>query len=88
MSNTEEKKHKSVVTGVVISDKMKDSAVVRVDRKVKDPIYGKYVRRSTKLHVHDHENQTQVGDMVLIKECRPYSKTKNWELVKILEKAQ
>ncbi len=76
------------LTGVVISDKMNKSIVVRIDRKVKDPVYGKYIRRSTKLHVHDQDNSSKMGDVVLIKECRPRSKTKSWELVSIVEKAE
>lgn len=76
------------VTGVVISNKMKDTITIRIERKVKDSIYGKYVRRSTTLFVHDAENICAIGDVVKVKECRPLSKKKNWELVEILEKAQ
>ena len=76
------------LSGVVISDKMNASIVVRVERQVKHPIYAKFIRRSTKLHVHDPENKCKAGDFVAIKECRPISKTKHWELVEILEKAQ
>lgn len=87
MSNAQETKH-GTVTGTVISNKMKDTITVRVDRKVKEPIYGKYVKRSTKLHAHDQNNTCGIGDLVSVKECRPRSKTKNWELVEVIEKAQ
>lgn len=88
MMNESVKKNIRTISGVVISNKMTNSIVVRVERKVKHPVYGKYLRRSTKLHVDDRENKSQIGDVVLIKECRPISKTKNWELVEIIEKAQ
>ncbi len=72
------------VTGKVISNKMDKSATVMIERKVKHPVYGKYIRRSTKLHIHDAENACQEGDMVLIEQCRPLSKTKSWRLVEIV----
>lgn len=72
---------------VVISKSGDKSIVCQIDYKVKHPRYGKYIRRRTKLGVHDPENQAGVGDKVEISECRPISKTKNWRLVKILEKA-
>ena len=75
------------VTGRVISDKMDKSITVLVERKVPHPIYGKYVKRSTKLHAHDENNECQMGDLVQISEPRPVSKTKSWRLVKILERA-
>ena len=71
----------------VISDKMDKSAVVLIERKVKHPIYGKFVKKSTKLHIHDENNECGVGDTVQITECRPISKTKSWKLVKVVEKA-
>jgi len=73
------------VVGLVTSDKMEKSLVVMVERRVKHSI-GKYVRRSTKLHVHDESNSAKVGDVVLVKECRPLSKTKSWVLVDIVER--
>ena len=73
--------------GVVVSNKMNKTIVVRVTRRVKHPLYGKIVTKSTKLHVHDENNQCQEGDTVLIKESRPISKTKAWQLVELLEKA-
>ena len=73
--------------GRVVSDKMDKSIVVAIERKVKHPIYGKYIKRTTKLHAHDENNQCAMGDVVSIKECRPLSKTKSWTLVEIVEKA-
>ncbi|ADN74492.1 30S ribosomal protein S17 [Ferrimonas balearica DSM 9799] len=73
--------------GRVISDKMDKSITVAIERKVKHPIYGKFMKRTTKLHVHDETNQCGIGDLVEIRECRPLSKTKSWTLVNILEKA-
>ena len=73
-------------TGRVVSNKMNQTVTVMVERKVKHPLYGKYIRRSTKLHVHDENNVCNEGDMVSIAECKPISKTKSWELVEVLEK--
>ena len=73
--------------GSVISDKMDKSAVVLIERRVKHPVYGKFMKKSTKLHVHDENNECGIGDKVEITECRPISKTKSWKLVKIVEKA-
>ena len=75
------------VTGRVVSDKMDKSITVLVERKVAHPLYGKYVKRSTKLHAHDEQNECNMGDTVSIEECRPISKSKSWRLVKILERA-
>jgi small subunit ribosomal protein S17 len=75
-----------MVTGRVISDKMDKSITVLVERKVPHPLYGKYVKRSTKLHAHDEQNECNEGDTVSIEECRPISKSKSWRLVKVLEK--
>ena len=72
------------VTGKVVSNKMDKSATVMIERKVKHPVYGKYIRRSTKLHIHDAENVCQEGDTVVIEQCRPLSKTKSWRLVEVL----
>ncbi|MCP4186944.1 MAG: 30S ribosomal protein S17 [Gammaproteobacteria bacterium] len=76
-----------IQTGSVVSDKMDKSATVLIERKVKHPIYGKFVKKSTKLHIHDENNECGVGDTVQITECRPMSKTKSWALVKVVEKA-
>jgi small subunit ribosomal protein S17 len=75
------------VTGKVVSNKMDKSITVLVERRVAHPIYGKYVRRSTKLHAHDADNSVNMGDVVTIQECRPISKTKTWTLVSIDERA-
>jgi small subunit ribosomal protein S17 len=75
------------VTGKVVSNKMNKSIVVLVERKIRHPKYLKYVSRSTKLHAHDENNQCHMGDVVKIRECRPRSKTKNWDLVEIVESA-
>jgi len=84
----EQMKTKRTLTGKVVSDKMDKSVVVVIERKVKHPIYGKYVRRSTKLHAHDGENICGQGDVVTIEECRPMSKKKSWRLVNIVEKSK
>jgi small subunit ribosomal protein S17 len=74
--------------GVVVSDKMDKSIVVAVKRKVKHPIYGKFVNKTTKFHAHDEDNTCNVGDTVKIMETRPLSKTKCWRLVEIMERAK
>ena len=74
--------------GRVVSDKGDKSIVVAIERKVKHPIYGKYITRTTKLHAHDENNECGLGDTVEIRECRPLSKTKSWTLVKVIEKAK
>jgi small subunit ribosomal protein S17 len=76
-----------IQTGSVVSDKMDKSAVVLIERRVKHPVYGKFMRKSTKFHIHDENNECAIGDTVQITECRPISKTKSWKLVKIVEKA-
>ncbi len=75
------------LTGLVISNSGNKSVKVAIDYKVKHPKYGKYMRRRTKLAVHDEHNHSAVGDVIEIAECRPRSKTKNWRLVKIVQKA-
>ena len=75
------------LTGTVISDKMNKSVTVKIDRRVKHPLYGKIISRSTKLHVHDETNECNQGDTVVIEQCRPVSKTKSWKLVKVVVKA-
>ncbi|WP_192999892.1 30S ribosomal protein S17 [Vibrio litoralis] len=74
--------------GRVISDKMDKSIVVAIERFVKHPIYGKFIKRTTKVHAHDENNECGLGDKVEIRECRPLSKTKSWTLVKVLEKSK
>lgn len=73
--------------GRVVSDKIEKTIVVTIERFVKHPIYGKFIKRTTKLHVHDEKNDSNIGDIVEIKECRPISKTKSWTLVRVIEKA-
>lgn len=75
-------------TGVVVSTKMDKSITVAVKRKVKHPIYGKFVNKTTKFIAHDEKNECGAGDTVLIMETRPLSKTKRWRLVEILERAK
>ena len=75
------------LSGKVVSDKMDKTISVLIERKVKHPIYGKYVKRSTKVHAHDANNECSMGDTVTIKESRPLSKSKSWTLVSIDERA-
>ena len=75
-------------TGLVVSNEMDKSVVVSVERKVKHPIYGKFVKKTTKFMAHDEKNECGIGDTVLIMETRPLSKNKNWRLVQILERAK
>ncbi|MEC7120818.1 MAG: 30S ribosomal protein S17 [Pseudomonadota bacterium] len=75
------------LTGRVVSDKMDKSIVVLIERRIKHPVYGKMIRRSTKIHAHDELNVCKTGDVVTIKECRPLSKTKAWTLVEVVETA-
>ncbi|SHM17608.1 30S ribosomal protein S17 [Vreelandella subglaciescola] len=83
----EEKKTRTL-TGQVVSDKMDKSIVVMIERRERHPIYGKYVKRSTKLHAHDEANKANDGDTVSIQECRPLSKNKSWTLVEVVEQAK
>ena len=75
-------------TGYVSSNKMDKTITVVIERLVRHPLYGKYIRRSTKLHAHDENNECQQGDLVMIEQCRPLAKSKTWRLVKVLERAQ
>ncbi|HEC16901.1 MAG TPA: 30S ribosomal protein S17 [Sedimenticola sp.] len=75
------------LTGRVVSDKMDKTVTVLIERQVKHPLYGKYIRRSTKVHAHDEANECSAGDLVTVEQCRPLSKSKTWRLVKIVEKA-
>jgi small subunit ribosomal protein S17 len=74
--------------GVVTSNKMVKTITVSVERKVKHPIYGKFVKKTTKFHAHDEKNECSIGDLVKIMETRPLSKTKRWRLVEIVEKVK
>lgn len=84
---SENKKKLRIISGKVISDKMDKSIIVKTERLVKHPIYGKYIRRSTKYMAHDENNQVKQGDVVSITSCRPLSKNKNFKLVAVLESA-
>ncbi len=84
---TEQQKTARTVSGKVVSDKMDKTITVLVERRVKHPLYGKYVKRSTKVHAHDETNQCRIGDQVTISESRPLSKTKSWTLVEVVVKA-
>jgi len=84
---TEDTKAKRTVTGKVISNKMDKTITVMVERKVKHPVYGKYIKRSTKLHAHDASNECNEGDLVTVVACRPLSKSKKWMLENIVERA-
>ena len=87
MSDNSQTQEVGVVTGKVISNKMDKSIVVLVERQIRHPMYGKLVRRSTKIKAHDENNICQEGDIVRIKETRPFSKTKTWALVDVVETA-
>lgn len=87
MTNTETAKLTLTLTGTVTSDKMDKTVTVLVERRVKHPLYGKYVVESKKYHAHDEANECGVGDKVEIAETRPLSKTKSWKVTRILEKA-
>jgi small subunit ribosomal protein S17 len=82
-----ETRRKRKLVGVVVSNKMQKTIVVQVDRLVKHPLYMKYLKRNSKFYAHDHENECNIGDTVLIMECRPLSKQKRWRLIEILKKA-
>ena len=79
---------KRTIQGKVISNKMDKTIVVKVDRKVKHPLYGKYMNRSTKVHAHDNDNVAKIGDAVVIEETRPIAKTKSWQLLKVMERGE
>ena len=73
--------------GRVVSDKMDTTVTGKIERRVKHPVYGKYITRSSKVHAHDEENKASLGDTVVVAESRPYSKSKSWKLVEIVETA-
>ena len=85
---TTERKSRKTRIGVVSSNKMTKTITVTVERKVKHPIYGKFLKKSSSFHAHDEQNTAGMGDRVLIMETRPLSATKRWRLVEILEKAK
>lgn len=83
-----EEKQAKTVSGTVVSNKMDKTISVLVERKVKHPLYGKFMRRSTKLMAHDETNECNEGDVVIIEASRPLSKNKTWRLQKVVSKAQ
>jgi len=87
ITNTERNLRK-VRVGVVTSNKMAKTITVAVERKVKHPIYGKFVKKTTKFHAHDEKDECSIGDIVRIMETRPLSKTKRWRLVEVVEKVK
>ncbi len=72
--------------GRVVSDKMDKTITVLIERRVKHPLYGKFVRRSTKVHAHDENNECKMGDVVLVEQCRPLSKTKTWKFTRLVDR--
>jgi len=85
--NSEDRKQRSVV-GRVVSNKMDKTVTVSLERLVKHPLYGKYVRRSSKVHAHDADNDCNEGDTVRIEQTRPISKSKAWQVIEVVERAQ
>jgi len=86
--NTLERNLRKIKTGVVTSNKMTKTITVAVERKVKHPIYGKFVKKTNRFHAHDEKNECSIGDVVRIMETRPLSKTKRWRLVEVVEKVK
>ena len=87
-NSTEDRNRRKVREGLVVSDKMDKTVVVAVEDRVKHPLYGKVMRRTSKLKAHDEQNTCGIGDRVLLMETRPLSATKRWRVVEILEKAK
>jgi len=85
---SEQSASQRIVEGRVVSNKMNKTVVIRVERKVKHPLYGKYVRRFSKMYAHDEENTCRIGDLVLIQQSRPLSKTKRWKLIEIIKREE
>lgn len=79
--------NKRTLQGIVTSNAGDKSATIMIERKIKHPVYGKFIKRSSKIRLHDETNECNEGDTILIEECRPMSKTKSWKLVKVVEKA-
>ena len=75
-----------ILTGIVTSNKADKTITVKIERKVKHPLYGKVIKRATKVHAHDENNDASIGDIVSVKECRPISKTKTWTLISDVSK--
>lgn len=87
-NQADQNKVQRTLTGAVTSSAMDKTVTVMIERRIKHPVYGKYITRTTKIHVHDENNECGKGDVVVIEQCRPMSKTKAWSLVKIIEKAE
>ena len=83
-----ESSNKRQLTGRVVSDKMKKTVTVLVERRMMHPLYGKFITRSRKYHAHDEAAECKAGDLVLIEECRPISRTKAWRVIQLVEKAK
>ena len=84
---SEQQKHNRTLTGRVVSSAMDKSITVEVERRVRHPIYGKFIKRATKVYAHDADNECKPGDLVTVEQCRPLSKTKSWRLLEIVERA-
>lgn len=87
-NSTEQNKSQRTIVGKVTSNKMNKTIVVEVERKVKHPLYGKYIRRYSKMYAHDEDNTCKIGDTVVIKQTRPLSKSKRWILLEILKREE
>lgn len=87
-ANQQDSGSNRILTGEVVSDAMDKTITVLIERRVKHPLYGKFMRRSTKVHAHDETNEAHKGDLVRVEQCRPLSKTKSWRLVEIVERAR
>ena len=87
MSEQTPRPKRRTIQGIVSSDRMDKSITITVERRFKHAKYGKYIRRHSKVHAHDEQNDAHVGDTVEIMECRPLSKTKRWRLVRVIERA-
>lgn len=87
-TNTIQRNLRKIRVGVVSSNKMDKTITVNVERKVKHPLYGKFLKKTTKFHAHDENNECSIGDTVKIMEARPMSKTKRWRLVEVVEKVK
>lgn len=80
--------NKRQLAGRVVSDKMQKTVTVLVERRVKHPLYGKFITRSSRFHAHDEARECKEGDLVLIEECRPIARTKSWRVIRLVEKAK
>jgi small subunit ribosomal protein S17 len=87
-TNTIERNLRKTRVGVVSSNKMDKTITVKVERKIKHPLYGKFLKKTTSFHAHDEKNECSIGDIVKIMESRPLSKTKRWRLVEVVEKVK